>query len=76
MVHQAILTVNKTVNKKQLNDNASLTQDLGFDSMGLVTLASELEKQFKHSLPLSEWVEQNQDKKLLLGSLIQFLTDK
>ncbi|HBQ20471.1 MAG: hypothetical protein A2Z91_04840 [Deltaproteobacteria bacterium GWA2_38_16] len=70
---QSILTVRKQMNRKHLKDMASFTEDLGFDSMALVALASELEKRFGRSLPLPQWLENQRDKKLTLGSLVDFL---
>lgn len=72
-LEKAILKVRTQLSKKDLRENASLTLDLGFDSMGLVALAGELERQFNHSLPLSEWLDSQKDKRLEIGSLADFL---
>ncbi len=75
IVYQSVCTVKKNIKPKELTHKTLLIEDLGFDSLGLVSLASELEKHFKKSLPLSEWVNQQTGQKLQLGSLIQFLSD-
>lgn len=72
-LEKAILKVRTQLSKKDLGENASLTLDLGFDSMGLVALAGELEREFSHSLPLSEWLDLEKDKRLEIGSLTDFL---
>lgn len=73
IILESILAVKTHLNPKELVDHSSLTEDLGFDSMGLVALASELEKRFNRSLPLTKWLEMQKDKKLSLGSLVEFL---
>lgn len=69
----AILKVRKQLSQKDLRETASFTIDLGFDSMALVALAGELERQFNRSLPLAEWLDTQKDKRLEVGSLIDFL---
>lgn len=75
-LHTAILKVKKQLSQKDLRENASLTADLGFDSMALVALAGELEHQFNHSLPFTEWIDTEKDKRLEVGSLVDFLYTK
>jgi len=72
----AILQVRKQLSQKDLKENASLTVDLGFDSMALVALAGELERQFNRSLPLTEWLDAENDRRLELGSLVDFLRER
>ena len=72
-VSQAILKVRPDLVPKDLKAEKSFIEDLGFDSMGLVSLAGELESVFKQSLPLSDWVGAERGKGLKLGSLLQFL---
>lgn len=72
----AILKVRKQLSQKDLRENASLTIDLGFDSMALVALAGELEHRFNRSLPLTEWLDSQKDKRLELGSLTDFLRQR
>lgn len=72
-LEKAILNVRTQLSKKDLGEKASLTSDLGFDSMGLVALAGELEREFNHSLPFSEWLDLQKDKRFELGSLTDFL---
>ncbi|MBI3018494.1 MAG: acyl carrier protein [Deltaproteobacteria bacterium] len=71
----SIVTVRKDIHRSQLKDEATFSEDLGFDSMGLVALASEMEKRFGRSLPLAQWLESRRNQALSLGSLIQFLED-
>ena len=72
-VEASILSVRKDISRPQLKDEATLNEDLGFDSMGLVALASEMEKCFGQSLPLAQWIESRRNQALSLGSLIAFL---
>ena len=75
IVQQSLLSVKKDLVVVNLKPKTSLIEDLNFDSMALVSLAAELEKRFDRSLPLAEWINQNQDKKLRVGDLIQFISD-
>ena len=74
-LEDSILSVRKDVHRAQLKDEATFNEDLGFDSMGLVALASELEKRFGRSLPLAQWLESRRNQALSLVSLIHFLED-
>jgi acyl carrier protein len=74
LVHKAVLSVKSDLDSESLKEEASLTNDLGFDSMNLVALASELENLFEKSLPLSQWVSEEGEKGLKLSSLVDFLT--
>lgn len=71
----SILSVRKDLHRAQLKDEAALNEDLGFDSMGLVALASDMEKRFGRSLPLAQWIESRRNQALSLGSLIHFLDE-
>lgn len=71
---KTVLKVRKDLSSSKFKEEASLTQDLGFDSMALVALAGALEKEFDQSLPLTEWVSEERDRGLTLGSLLKFLT--
>ncbi len=73
-LESTILRVRKDLKGSQLKDSASFTEDLGFDSMNLVQLAGELETSFGRSLPLTEWLSEERDRGLKLGSLVQFLS--
>ncbi len=73
-VHKAILTIKTQLRNKDLTDEAHLMTDLGFDSMGLVQLASELEKRFGRSLPFAQWIELSKDQPMTVGSLITYLS--
>jgi len=75
IVQESIVSVKKDVTILNLKPKVSLIEDLNFDSMALVQLAGELESRFNRPLPLAEWVNQNQGKKLLVGDLIQFISD-
>ena len=74
MVHQSIITVRLDLNIECIKNSQSITDDLGFDSMALVNLASELEHRFKCSLPLTEWVHRHEDHHFSVESLIDFLS--
>lgn len=71
----SILSVRKDLHRAQLKDEAAFNEDLGFDSMGLVALASDMEKRFGRSLPLAQWIESRRNQALSLGSLIHFLDE-
>ena len=75
IVQQSLLSVKKDLVVVNLKPKTSLIEDLNFDSMALVNLAADLEKRFDRSLPLAQWINQNQGKKLLVGDLIQFISD-
>ena len=75
IIQESIVSVKKDVTVLNLKPQTSLTEDLNFDSMALVQLAGELEGRFNRPLPLAEWVNQNQGKKLLVGDLIKFISD-
>ena len=75
IIQESIVSVKKDVTVLNLKPQTSLIEDLNFDSMALVQLAGELEGRFNRSLPLAEWVNQNQGKKLLVGDLIKFISD-
>jgi acyl carrier protein len=73
LVSQSILSIKKDLEPALLKTDARFVEDLGFDSMGLVGLAAELEKNFDRSLPLTQWIEQSKDTGLTLGSLVAFI---
>ena len=75
IVKLCLLSVKKDVVVVNLKPKTSLIEDLNFDSMALVNLAAELENRFNRPLPLAEWINQNQGKKLLVGDLVQFISD-
>ena len=75
IIQESIVSVKKDVTVLNLKPQTSLIEDLNFDSMALVQLAGELEGRFNRPLPLAEWVNQNQGKKLLVGDLIQFIAN-
>ena len=75
IIQESIVSVKKDVTVLNLKPQTSLIEDLNFDSMALVQLAGELEGRFNRPLPLAEWVNQNQGKKLLVGDLIKFISD-
>ena len=75
-VEDSILSVRKDVRRSSLKDETTFNEDLGFDSMSLVALASEMEKRFGRSLPLAQWLESRQNQVLSLSSLIHFLDDE
>ena len=75
IIQESIVSVKKDVTVLNLKPQTSLIEDLNFDSMALVQLAGELEGRFNRLLPLAEWVNQNQGKKLLVGDLIQFIAN-
>jgi len=72
-VIQSILSVKKDLSRGDIQLESSFIEDLNFDSMGLVQLAGALEKNFNRSLPISEWVQANQETGLKVSSLITFL---
>ena len=69
IIQESIVSVKKDVTVLNLKPQTSLIEDLNFDSMALVQLAGELEGRFNRPLPLAEWVNQNQGKKLLVGDM-------
>ena len=75
-VEDSILSVRKDVRRSSLKDETTFNEDLGFDSMSLVALASEMEKRFGRSLPLAQWLESRRNQVLSLSSLIHFLDDE
>jgi len=75
-VEDSILSIRKDVRRSSLKDETTFNEDLGFDSMSLVALASEMEKRFGRSLPLAQWLESRQNQVLSLSSLIHFLDDE
>lgn len=71
----SILSIRKDIHRSQLKDEATFNEDLGFDSMSLVALASEMEKRFGRSLPLAQWLESRRNQSLSLNSLVHFLEE-
>jgi len=68
---KSIIVEKLGVDAKQVNPEASFTNDLGADSLDTVELIMEFEKEFKLQIP-----DEDAEKITTVGDAINYLTDK
>jgi acyl carrier protein len=68
---KSIIVEKLGVDAKQVNPEASFTNDLGADSLDTVELIMEFEKEFKLQIP-----DEDAEKITTVGDAINYLTEK
>jgi acyl carrier protein len=68
---KSIIVEKLGVDAKQVNPEASFTNDLGADSLDTVELIMEFEKEFKIQIP-----DEDAEKITTVGDAINYLTEK